>query len=97
MKLTALVMATIQMIVTGMDSQPRLQIGRLGEDVGVGDELDRAAVPDGDACGGDLDKQLRQRLERHDIVQNAENDDHDGAEQNALHLPVDVRKDENRQ
>ena len=31
------------------------------------------------------------------FVQNAENDDHDGAEQNALHLPVDVRKDENRQ
>ena len=80
------------------DGQPaEIEIGCLGEDVGVGDELDRAAVPDGDARGGDLDKQLRQRLERHDIVQNAENDDHDGAEQNALHLPVDVRKDENRQ
>ncbi len=80
------------------DGQPaEIEIGRLGEDVGVGDELDRAAVPDGDARGGDLDKQLRQRLERHDIVQNAENNDHDGAEQNALHLPVDVRKDENRQ
>ncbi len=80
------------------DGQPaEIEIGCLGEDVGVGDELDRAAVPDGDARGGDLDKQLRQRLERHDIVQNAENDDHDGAEQNALHLPVDVCENENRE
>ena len=80
------------------DGQPaEIEIGCLGKDVGVGDKLNCAAVPDSDACGGNLDKQLRQRLERHDIVQNAENNDHDGAEQNALHLPVDVRKDENRQ
>ena len=51
---------------------------------------------DGDARGGDLDKQLRQRLERHDIVQHAEDHDHDRAEQDALHLPVDLRKDQHR-
>ena len=77
------------------DGQPaEVQIRRLGEDVRVRDELDPAAVPDRDARRGDLHEQLRQRLERHDIVQHAEDHDHDRAEQDALHLPVDLREDE---
>jgi hypothetical protein len=51
-------------------------------------------VVHGDARRRDLHEQLGQRLERHDVVQHAQDDDHHGAEQNALHRAVDLGEDQ---
>ena len=44
-----------------------------------------------------LHNELRQGVQRHDIVHHAQHDDHRRPKQNSLHLPVDVREDQNRQ
>ena len=46
---------------------------------------------------GDLHEQLRQRLERQNVIQHAQHHDHDRAEQNAADLAVDVGEDERRE
>ena len=52
---------------------------------------------DRNAGSQDLHDELRQGVQRHDIVHHAQHDDHRRAKQNSLHLPVDVRKDQSRQ
>ena len=52
---------------------------------------------DRNAGSQDLHDELRQGVQRHDIVHHAQHDDHRRAKQNSLHLPVNVRKDQSRQ
>jgi len=79
------------------DRQPaEIPVGRAAEHVGIGQKLDDAAVIDRHSGRRNLHKQLRQRLERHDIIQHAQNHDHDGAEQNALHRAVDLGENQDR-
>ena len=69
-------------------------VGRVGKDVGIRQDLDHHAVVHSDQRRADLHEEFELRAQRRHIVHHAEHHDDDRAEQDALHLVVDVDKEQ---
>ena len=67
----------------------------MAENIGVGERLNHNSVKDGDKRRRDLHDKFEVRAQRRHIVHHAQHHDDHSAEKDALHLMVDVGKEQN--